>query len=40
MIEERFLPPQHRHMIIAMPDPDSLLEAFRSFAPVTTSKWM
>jgi uncharacterized protein (TIGR00730 family) len=40
MIEERFLPSQHRDMIIAVPDPDDLLDAFSSFAPVTTSKWM
>jgi predicted Rossmann-fold nucleotide-binding protein len=40
MIAERFLPPQHRDMVIAMPDAENLLDAFRSFAPVTTSKWM
>jgi hypothetical protein len=40
MIEEGFLPPQHRAMIIADEDPSGLLDAFRSFAPVTASKWM
>jgi len=27
-------------MIVADPDPRTLLEAFRSFTPVTVSKWM
>jgi len=40
MIEERFLPLEHRDMIIAMPDAENLLDACCSFAPVTTSKWM
>ena len=40
MIEEAFLPRQHRAMIIADEDPNRLLDAFRSFAPVTASKWM
>jgi uncharacterized protein (TIGR00730 family) len=40
MIEQGFLPPQHRNMIVADPDPRALLEAFRSFTPVTVSKWM
>ena len=40
MIEQGFLPPQHRNMIVADPDPRTLLGAFRSFTPVTVSKWM
>lgn len=40
MIEEGFLPRQHREMIIADADPGRLLDAFRSFAPVTASKWL
>ena len=40
MIGEGFLPSSHRNMIIAKRDADDLLDAFRSFAPVMTSKWM
>jgi predicted Rossmann-fold nucleotide-binding protein len=40
MIAEGFLPLQHKAMIIAESNPRRLLDAFRSFAPVTTSKWM
>ena len=40
MIDQGFLPPQHKNMIIVESDPRALLAAFRSFAPVTTSKWM
>lgn len=40
MIAEGFLPLTHRQMIIAERDPEDLLDAFGSFAPVTTSKWM
>ncbi len=40
MIDQGFLPPQHRDMIVVEADPRVLLAAFRSFVPVTTSKWM
>jgi uncharacterized protein (TIGR00730 family) len=40
MIDEGFLPSSHRRMIIAEADPETLLDAFESFVPVTTSKWM
>jgi len=40
MIAEGFLPASHRNMIIAERDPEDLLDAFRSFAPVMASKWM
>lgn len=40
MIAQGFLPPQHRNMIVAEPDPRVMLEGFRLFVPVTTSKWM
>jgi uncharacterized protein (TIGR00730 family) len=40
MIDQRFLPSAHGSMIIAKSDPEALLDAFESFVPVTTSKWM
>jgi uncharacterized protein (TIGR00730 family) len=40
MIEEAFLPPQHRNMVSIDADPRVLLAGFREFVPVTTPKWM
>ncbi|MBX9591846.1 MAG: TIGR00730 family Rossman fold protein [Hyphomonadaceae bacterium] len=40
MIEHGFLPPQQKGMIIVQSDPRPLLQAFRTFTPVTTPKWM
>ncbi|MEO8849861.1 MAG: TIGR00730 family Rossman fold protein [Casimicrobiaceae bacterium] len=40
MIEQGFLPPQHRDMIVVDSDPRALLAAFRTFVPITASKWI
>jgi uncharacterized protein (TIGR00730 family) len=40
MIDQGFLPPQHKNMIIVDSDPRALLAAFRTFVPVTTPKWI
>ena len=40
MVEEAFLPPQQKAMIIVNSDPRALLSALRSFTPVTTPKWL
>ena len=40
MIEQGFLPPQHRDMIILESDPRALLAALQTFVPVTMSKWI
>lgn len=40
MIEERFLPPQQRDMIVLEKDPAALLEAFASYQPVRVPKWL
>jgi uncharacterized protein (TIGR00730 family) len=40
MIDQAFLPPQHRDMIIIESDPHALLAAFQTFVPVTTAKWL
>ena len=40
MIDQGFLPPQHKNMIIVDSDPRALLSAFQTFMPVTTPKWM
>jgi uncharacterized protein (TIGR00730 family) len=40
MIEQGFLPPQQKGMLLVDSDPRALLAAFRTFTPVTTPKWM
>jgi uncharacterized protein (TIGR00730 family) len=40
MIDEHFLPAQHRDMVIVESDPRALLAAFQTFVPVTTLKWL
>ena len=40
MIEQGFLPPQQKHMLIVESDPRALLAACRTFTPITTPKWM
>jgi len=40
MIDQGFLPPQHKNMILVESDPRALLAAFQTFVPVTTPKWI
>lgn len=40
MIEERFLPPQHRDMIVLESEPAALLDAFATYQPVNVRKWL
>jgi hypothetical protein len=40
MIEQGFLPPQQKKMLIVESDPRALLAACRKFTPITTPKWM
>jgi uncharacterized protein (TIGR00730 family) len=40
MIDQAFVPPQHRKMIIVESNPQALLAEFKSHAPVTTLKWL
>jgi len=40
MIERGFLPRQQKDMLIVESDPRVLLARFRTFTPVTVSKWM
>jgi len=40
MIDEGFVPPQHRSMIIVESDPKALLVKLKSHVPVTTLKWL
>ena len=40
MIEQGFLPPQQKEMVIVESDPHALLARMRSFSPVNVPKWM
>lgn len=39
-VEEGFIPPQHRALVIEETDPARLLDRFAAFRPPTTSKWI
>ena len=39
-VEERFVPPQHRALVIEDTDPARLLDRFAAFRPPTTGKWI
>jgi len=40
MVEERFLLPEHRDLLLCEPDPDTLLDRMAAFQPVTLDKWL
>lgn len=40
MIEQGFLPPQQKNMLLVHSDPQALLASLRHFTPITTPKWM
>ncbi len=40
MVEEGFLKPQNREMMLADSDPEALLTKLREFAPVSIPKWL
>ena len=40
MIEQRFLPPAHREMLLIENSADVLLERFEGHHPVSTPKWL
>jgi len=40
MIDQAFVPPEHRQMVIARSDPEALLAEFKLHVPVTTLKWL
>ncbi|MGQ4274031.1 LOG family protein [Terrihabitans sp. B22-R8] len=40
MVEERFLPPAHRHSIVVDADPSTLLAGIRTFERVDVPKWL
>jgi hypothetical protein len=40
MIDQRFLPPEHRNGIVVAAEPDPLIEGLMSFRKVTVPKWM
>ena len=40
MIEQGFLPPQQKKMLIVESDARALLAACRTFTPIRTPKWM
>jgi hypothetical protein len=39
-VEERFIPPQHRALVIEETDPSRLLDRFATFRPPATPKWI
>jgi len=39
-VDEGFIPPQHRALVIEETDPARLLDSFAAFRPPTTSKWI
>lgn len=39
-VEEGFVPPQHRALVIEETDPARLLDRFAAFSPPTSSKWI
>ena len=39
-VEERFLQPEHRAMVIAASTPAALLERFASYSPPVVEKWI
>jgi uncharacterized protein (TIGR00730 family) len=39
-VSQGFLKPAHRALVLADPDPASLLQAMRSYQPVVTGKWV
>jgi uncharacterized protein (TIGR00730 family) len=39
MVEERFVPPAHRRLLVTASTPVELVGALRSWEPVTTAKW-
>lgn len=40
MVEQRFLPAAHRDMLIVERSPDTLLDRFAAYRPITASKWL
>ncbi|WP_279480097.1 TIGR00730 family Rossman fold protein [Aureimonas sp. SK2] len=40
MVDERFLPPAHRHSIVVDADPSALIEGLRRFERVDVPKWL
>jgi len=40
MIEEAFLPPEHREAIVVSADPDELIQGLGRHQPVAASKWI
>lgn len=40
MIDERFLPPEHRHTIIVESDPQALMTGLKHYQPTDVPKWL
>jgi uncharacterized protein (TIGR00730 family) len=39
-VAERFLPPQHRAMLLSATEPDALLDALEAWQPLSVPKWL
>lgn len=40
MVERGFVSPEHRKLVLVRSDPDAMLDAFASYAPPKTIKWI